>query len=103
MHAKQWPGLRLQATQMDASLTFFTDAVGGCERILRTPIPLSYTRCAPRPPSLLTLAPAQPSVSACRARAFRQAFRGLPESDVWPLGRLSLSGGALCTGTHRAA
>ena len=24
--------------------TFFEDAMGSCERILRTPIPLSYTR-----------------------------------------------------------
>ncbi len=67
MHIVQWPRLRLQATRMDESLTFFTDAVGACERILRTPIPLSYTRCAPRPPSLLMRASAQPSRSACRA------------------------------------
>ncbi|KAI8468050.1 MAG: Bestrophin, RFP-TM, chloride channel-domain-containing protein [Monoraphidium minutum] len=30
--------------RMDENLTFFHDALGGCERILRTPIPLSYTR-----------------------------------------------------------
>ena len=30
---------------MDENLTFFADAVGACERILKTPIPLSYTRC----------------------------------------------------------
>jgi len=29
---------------MDLNLTAFEDAVGGCERILRTPLPLSYTR-----------------------------------------------------------
>ena len=31
-------------TSMDQNLTAFEDAVGGCERILRTPLPLSYTR-----------------------------------------------------------
>jgi predicted membrane chloride channel (bestrophin family) len=30
--------------RMDDNLTFFEDAMGSCERILRTPIPLSYTR-----------------------------------------------------------
>lgn len=29
---------------MDENLTVFADVTGGCERILRTPIPLSYTR-----------------------------------------------------------
>ena len=29
---------------MDLNLSSFADAVGLCERILRTPIPLSYTR-----------------------------------------------------------
>lgn len=29
---------------MDANLTAMEDVVGGCERLLRTPIPLSYTR-----------------------------------------------------------
>ncbi|KAK9838098.1 hypothetical protein WJX81_001298 [Elliptochloris bilobata] len=33
-----------QATRMDENLTFFADSVGACERILKTPIPLSYTR-----------------------------------------------------------
>lgn len=28
-----------------SNLTFFHDALGGCERLLRAPIPLSYTRC----------------------------------------------------------
>ena len=31
--------------RMDQNLTFFADALGACERILKTPIPLSYTRC----------------------------------------------------------
>ncbi len=31
--------------RMDDNLTYFEDAMGSCERILRTPIPLSYTRC----------------------------------------------------------
>eukprot|EP00887_Chlorella_sp_A99_P008252 scaffold12.g8252.t1 len=31
-------------SRIDENLTFFEDAVGTCERILRTPIPLSYTR-----------------------------------------------------------
>eukprot|EP00887_Chlorella_sp_A99_P008254 scaffold12.g8254.t1 len=31
-------------SRIDQNLTFFEDAVGTCERILRTPIPLSYTR-----------------------------------------------------------
>lgn len=30
--------------RMDTNLTVFEDTVGGCERILRTPIPQSYTR-----------------------------------------------------------
>lgn len=30
--------------RMDANLTAFEDTIGGCERILRTPIPQSYTR-----------------------------------------------------------
>ncbi|KAL4514753.1 hypothetical protein Ndes2526B_g03917 [Nannochloris sp. 'desiccata'] len=30
--------------RMDENFTYFEDAVGTCERILRTPIPLSYTR-----------------------------------------------------------
>lgn len=30
--------------RLDENLTYFEDAVGSCERILRTPIPLSYTR-----------------------------------------------------------
>ena len=29
---------------MEANLSFFMDAVGGCERIFKTPIPLSYSR-----------------------------------------------------------
>eukprot|EP00898_Chlorokybus_atmophyticus_P006814 jgi/Chlat1/7133/Chrsp57S06806 len=29
---------------MDQNITFFNDVLGGCERILRCPIPLSYTR-----------------------------------------------------------
>lgn len=32
------------ALRMDENLTAFADCLGGCERILRTPIPLSYTR-----------------------------------------------------------
>ena len=35
---------RLQLSRMDENLSFFADAVGACERILRTPIPLSWTR-----------------------------------------------------------
>ena len=31
--------------RMDQNITFFMDAQGACERILKTPIPLSYTRC----------------------------------------------------------
>lgn len=37
----------MQGTQifiMDGNMTFFSDAVGKCERILSTPIPLSWTR-----------------------------------------------------------
>lgn len=30
--------------QMSQELTFFHDVLGGCERLLRAPIPLSYTR-----------------------------------------------------------
>eukprot|EP00884_Botryococcus_braunii_P014309 jgi/Botrbrau1/2287/Bobra.101_2s0110.1 len=38
---------RIPATEvyrMDENLTYFADVVGACERILKTPIPLSYTR-----------------------------------------------------------
>lgn len=35
---------QLERLRMDENLTFFADAVGACERILKTPIPLSYTR-----------------------------------------------------------
>jgi predicted membrane chloride channel (bestrophin family) len=30
--------------RMDDNLTAFEDVLGGCERILKTPVPLSYTR-----------------------------------------------------------
>jgi predicted membrane chloride channel (bestrophin family) len=33
------------AIRMEENLTSFEDCLGGCERILKTPIPLSYTRC----------------------------------------------------------
>ncbi|KAG2430648.1 hypothetical protein HYH02_013646 [Chlamydomonas schloesseri] len=35
---------QFQALQMQENCTFFYDALGGCERLLRTPIPVSYTR-----------------------------------------------------------
>lgn len=38
-----------QVFLMDKNLTYFADAIGACERILTTPIPLSWTR---KPPSL---------------------------------------------------
>ncbi len=31
-------------TRMDENFTFYEDALGACERILKTPIPLTYTR-----------------------------------------------------------
>ena len=34
---------------LDRNLTAFADCVGTCERILKTPIPLSYTRCGGLP------------------------------------------------------
>lgn len=34
----------LHAMMMQQNVQFFYDALGGCERIYRTPIPLSYTR-----------------------------------------------------------
>eukprot|EP00884_Botryococcus_braunii_P010537 jgi/Botrbrau1/19485/Bobra.0749s0001.1 len=34
----------VQAFMFDQNLTFMADSIGACERILRTPIPLSYTR-----------------------------------------------------------
>lgn len=38
-------GLDPQLRQrLDTNLTAFEDCIGGCERILRTPIPQSYTR-----------------------------------------------------------
>ena len=33
-----------QRFRMDQNITFFEDCHGKCERILKTPIPLSYTR-----------------------------------------------------------
>lgn len=33
---------------MDLNLTAFEDVLGGCERIYKTPIPLSYTRLTSR-------------------------------------------------------
>ena len=33
--------------RMDETVTFFADSIGGCERLLTTPIPLSYTRSFP--------------------------------------------------------
>ncbi|GFR42220.1 hypothetical protein Agub_g3113 [Astrephomene gubernaculifera] len=41
---RQLPLSQLQALQMQENVTFFYDALGGCERLLRTPLPLSYTR-----------------------------------------------------------
>ena len=35
---------RPERFRMDANITFFHDCHGKCERILKTPIPLSYTR-----------------------------------------------------------
>ena len=32
--------------RMDENVTSFADALGGCERILKTPIPLTWTRWA---------------------------------------------------------
>ena len=37
-----------QRLQMHDELTTFNDILGGCERLLRTPIPLSYTRNSTR-------------------------------------------------------
>jgi|LauGreDrversion2_5_1035112.scaffolds.fasta_scaffold89906_2 predicted membrane chloride channel (bestrophin family) len=33
---------------MDLNITAFEDVLGGCERIYKTPIPLSYTRLTSR-------------------------------------------------------
>jgi Bestrophin, RFP-TM, chloride channel len=46
-----------QVYRMDENLTYFADVVGACERILKTPIPLSYTRYV----SLLSMA-----LSSCK-------------------------------------
>mmetsp|Transcript_27920 Transcript_27920/g.38604 ORF Transcript_27920/g.38604 Transcript_27920/m.38604 type:complete len:426 (+) Transcript_27920:107-1384(+) len=35
-------------TQMDENITFFEDVLGKCERIYKTPIPMSYTRMTSR-------------------------------------------------------
>ena len=35
--------------RMDETLTSFVNSLGACERLLRNPIPLSYTRHAPTP------------------------------------------------------
>ncbi len=36
----------MEALRMDENITLFEDCLGTCERILKTPIPLSYTRQA---------------------------------------------------------
>lgn len=33
-----------QRQQFQIDITYFYDTLGGCERILKTPIPVSYTR-----------------------------------------------------------
>eukprot|EP00245_Coleochaete_scutata_P001580 TRINITY_DN1195_c0_g4_i1.p1 TRINITY_DN1195_c0_g4~~TRINITY_DN1195_c0_g4_i1.p1 ORF type:complete len:451 (+),score=45.83 TRINITY_DN1195_c0_g4_i1:165-1517(+) len=38
----------IQRFSMDTNLTTFADDIGGCERIFKTPIPLSYTRLTSR-------------------------------------------------------
>lgn len=40
----------VQGLAIDQNLTFLADAIGGCERIFKTPIPLSYTRYFPHNP-----------------------------------------------------
>lgn len=35
-----------QRLRIDGCVTDLSDVVGGCQRILNTPIPVSYTRCA---------------------------------------------------------
>lgn len=45
--ARYGPG---QTLAIDQNLTFLADAIGGCERIFKTPIPLSYTRYHPSTP-----------------------------------------------------
>jgi len=42
--AARAPLLDAHRIRLDENLTFFEDAVGACERLLRTPIPVSYTR-----------------------------------------------------------
>ena len=37
-----------QKRQMQKEITIFEDILGGCERLLRTPIPVSYTRHSTR-------------------------------------------------------
>ncbi len=38
------PMSSIHQMQMSNNLTFFHDVLGGCERLLRAPIPVSYTR-----------------------------------------------------------
>lgn len=47
IHSKAGLGLA-EKESLDFNLTSFSDCIGGCERILRTPIPLSYTRYTSR-------------------------------------------------------
>jgi len=42
--AARAPLLDAHRIRLDENLTFFEDAVGACERLLKTPIPISYTR-----------------------------------------------------------
>ena len=39
------PASEAQKLSMDGTLNSFHQAVGTCERMLKTPIPRSYTRC----------------------------------------------------------
>ena len=42
--AAEAPVNEVQRVRLDENLTYFQQCVGECERLLRTPIPLSYTR-----------------------------------------------------------
>ena len=42
--AAEAPVNEVQRIRLDENLTYFQQCVGECERLLRTPIPLSYTR-----------------------------------------------------------
>lgn len=60
----------IQKARIDENITFMQDLMGGCERIFRTPIPLSYTRYCGSVVKMRT----QPSCTLCVASIAASCF-----------------------------